>query len=133
MNFMPNGISQKEAICKACDEVGGKTSLKELSVVATKFYGATIDLNTICAFRKHWQRKNNKESDCRTYKGQPRRNMLNDNRISKQQAGRLGTLSPGDLAKMLKLIGDGRGKFHSIPQLANAIRKRIIENTLATV
>lgn len=133
MSYMPNGISQCDAVCKACDEIGGKTSLKELGVIAAKYYGATIDIHTVCIYRKYWQRKNKKESDCRTYVGQPRRNMLNDNKISKKQRERLGTLTPQELAKLLKLIGTKRDKFHSIPQLTNAIRKEIVDHTLATV
>ena len=134
MNFKPNGISQYDAVYKACDEIGGKTSLKDLQKLAEKNYGAPIRNNAIIGVaRKQWQKKNNKEADCRTYKVQPRRNMLNDNKVSKKQKERLGTLSPQELAKLLKLIGTSRDKFHSIPQLTNAIRKEIVNHSLAMV
>ena len=59
--------------------------------------------------------------------------LLRENEVSKKQKERLGTLSPQELAKLLKLIGTSRDKFHSIPQLTNAIRKEIVNHSLAMV
>lgn len=122
-------MTVKEAVYQACDEIGTRSSLKELWSRASLIAGETLNRNSVQQYR-YWYRKEKriKNVDCRTYKGQPRRNMLNDNVATLGQVKRikhvlgLKRVLPESL---LNLLGDGKDSFHSVEQLRNAIEELI--------
>lgn len=69
-------MTQSEAVFAAIAKIGDRTSLKDLSAVASKIYGSSIGLSACCMYRGHWRCQNDSDTDCRTYDGQPERNMI---------------------------------------------------------
>lgn len=120
-----NGISQEKAVWKALDRLGDQTSIARLQQDAELFYGYTMTSQAVGAARSAWRKKNKIARDNRTYEGQPRRNMLNDNRIELAQVKRLRAFiaKGGNLVALAALIGDGLGCFHSIDQLRNSLQE----------
>lgn len=76
--------------------------------------------NVCCRYRSEWRETHTEEDiDCRTYEGQPRRDMRNDTKV---KVSILGKLSP-----IIEQVGadtllDTLGLFHSIDQLQQAIK-----------
>lgn len=116
--------------------LGFRTSLRELAREALKFCfryqlpyptedfdelsseWQTRIIRTTGAYR--WKLKNEKGCtiDCRTYEGQPRRNMLDDAKVHISILGDLQVWLEGvDLTKLLPTLD----RFHSIDQLKKAI------------
>lgn len=69
-------MTQRDAVFAAIKKIGDRTSLKELSAVASKIYGSSIGDSACCSYRGHWRKQNGSDIDCRTYDGQPERNMF---------------------------------------------------------
>lgn len=119
----------KDAVYQACEQVGTRTSLVELWKAASLIAGETLNRSSVQQYRHNYRKeKRIKNDDCRTYKGQPRRNMLNDNLATLQQVKRikhvlgLRRVLPHSL---LNLLGEGKDAFHSIDQLRNAVEELI--------
>lgn len=70
-------MNQKEAVFKALDLVGDKTSLNYLSQKASPYYGYQIGVSACSVARNEWRKIKGLDTDCRTYEGQPERNMTN--------------------------------------------------------
>lgn len=122
-----NGISQQNAVFAAIEELGHRSSIEELCHRASINYGSPISENVASTHRSHWRNQNNVKGDCRTYEGQPRRNMLKDESCSIHQVKRLSAFLAGRKAnvetnKLLALIGTGPQRFHSIEQLQHALK-----------
>jgi hypothetical protein len=75
-------MTQKEAVIRALENLGTKTSLKVLAHKAELYYGAPVAIQTCCNIRSIYR---NQGEDCRTYETQTRRDMLPDDRISVAQ------------------------------------------------
>lgn len=121
-----DGISQQQAVFDAIEELGHQSSLDELCRRASINYGRRITENSVSTFRSHWRGQNNVWGDCRTNKGQPRRNMLNDEACSIHQVKRLRAFFVGrrantEVNRLLTLLGDGPQRFHSVEQLQHAL------------
>ena len=114
----------REAVYQACEELDVHSSMNELVKAASIIYGHPLNKGTVQIYRCNYRKANKLNVDCRTYKGQPRRNMLNDERHTLDQVKRLhhyfGLKRP-TIASFKNLIGDGREQFHSVVQLVNAI------------
>jgi hypothetical protein len=116
-------MTQREAVYAAIEEIGDRTKMEVLLNRASMLYGSAISYTACCSYRSQWRKENEIEgADCRTYEGQPRRNMRNDHAVSLQQVKRLATFLGKCPALALKqLIGDGAHAFHSCEQLRNAL------------
>jgi len=107
-------MTQREAIFKACEELNVRSSLPEVSAAASRHYGSFVHPNTCCKFRQEYRKKKKLKVDCRTYSGQPRRNMLNDKECTLPQLERLNLffrrtkVAP---AQLYAVIGEGKDKF----------------------
>jgi hypothetical protein len=145
MKVVPAMMSKKLAVEMAIEQLGLQTSLNVLCALATTIWmqphnnrfgfkgrkGSVpqsedvITPTVACIYRKAVARAKKAEIlDCRTYEGQPRRNMLNDERTDLPQIKRLRTFlsqhGKSALADLRRLIGDGLHRFHSLEQLENA-------------
>lgn len=76
-------ISYKNVIFWACNEVGDRTSISFLIEKACQIWELIapgeepkISYQTCLFYRRHWRKKTNSNVDCRTYIGQPDRNMV---------------------------------------------------------
>jgi len=119
----------RQAVYQACEELGQRTSIDELHRRAMLLYGYTFPRGTAQVYRSTYRKvKKIKNVDCRTYDGQPRRNMLNDDVATLPQVKRikhvlgLKRVLPESL---LNLLGDGKDSFHSVQQLRNAVNDLI--------
>ena len=114
----------REAVFQACDELGTRTSTNELYHRAAIIYGATFAKASAAIYRCHYRKAKRIKGDNRTYKGQPRRNMLNDNTATLAQVKRIKhilSLRRVLPESILNLLGD----FHSVEQLRNAVNDLI--------
>lgn len=124
-------MTVKDAVSAAIEIIGDQTSIKTLLKEALRFYyWPSFTESACCRARQQWRKENGMKTDCRTYKGQPRRDMLNDGRIDLDDVRRLQIFfkkrsSPGLIDDLLSLFGQGKGKgaFHSIPQFCNAVKE----------
>jgi len=119
----------QSAVYQACDELGVRTSLRELWHQSCIIAGKPLNRLTVGVYRNAYKKaKKIKNVDCRTYRGQPRRNMLNDGMATLGQVKRikhvlgLKRVLPESI---LNLLGDGKDQFHSIEQLRNAVSELI--------
>jgi len=69
-------MTQREAVYSAVEQLGDQTSLNVLAELASKIYGGPIGISACSTFRGEWRLANGSDTDCRTYDGQPERNML---------------------------------------------------------
>lgn len=118
----------KDAVYQACEQLGTRTSTTELWKLACVIAGETLNRNSVYQYRCVYRKENRIKVDCRTYKGQPRRNMLNDDLATLQQVKRIKHLL--GLRRVLpesiiNLLGEGKDGFHSIDQLRNAVEELI--------
>ncbi len=121
-------MTVKDAVYQACEQLGVRTSRKELWKAASLIAGETLNILSVGVYRNHYKKDNKIKVDCRTYKGQPRRNMLNDDRATLPQVKRIKHLL--GLRRVLpesiiNLLGNGPDAFHSIEQLRNAVNDLI--------
>lgn len=117
-------MTQREAVFQALTAIGPRTSLKALAVRATALYGSRIYEESACTYRSEWCKKNKVVVDCRTYAGQPRRDMLKDEEVSLPQVRRLNAYfrnTRTNAHQLKELIGTGPTRFHSIDQLVFAV------------
>lgn len=110
-------MTQYEAVAAACRELGVRTSIKVLVRRASQLYGSPVGYNSTCTYRKTFcVAEGFTKPDCRSYKGQPRRNMLDDSQVSWQ-----GIKLIRDLCNKLHVSGKGLAEklqsFHSLDQL----------------
>lgn len=121
-------MTQYQAVVNALDILGDRTSLAELCKVASREYGGRISASAASKARAKWRLENNVENhDCRTYEGQPRRNMLNDAKVELPQVRRIRKFvdQGGNLSVLATLINEGGGCFHSVDQLRFAVKEFI--------
>lgn len=117
-------MTQREAVFQALVAIGPRTSLAVLAKRASLLYGSGIYEQAACKFRVEWCKKNKIVVDCRTYQGQPRRDMLKDDEVSLPQVRRLNLYfrnTRTSTKQLRELIGSGPTRFHSIEQLAYAV------------
>ncbi len=117
-------MTQREATFQALNELGVRTSLQTLAKRASIIYGSNVYLQACCNFRSQYCKRNNIATDCRTYAGQPRRNMLKDEQTSLQQVKRLNNffrVTKSRPTQLRDLIGNGEHRFHSLEQLTYAL------------
>lgn len=69
-------MTQREAVFEALQQIGERTSLDELAEKASEIYGGPVGISACCVFRGEWRKRIGSSTDCRTYEGQPERNML---------------------------------------------------------
>lgn len=69
-------MTQREAVYEAVEQIGDQTSLSVLADLASDIYGGPIGLSACSTYRGEWRDANGSDTDCRTYGGQPERNML---------------------------------------------------------
>lgn len=105
-----------EAVCKACHEIGVQTSLAELLRRVRGLCGKG-NLTSVAMFRKKYCEKYGiPVMDCRTYRGQARRNMFSDVQCSWD-----GIKLIKQICKKLKVtaveLAEKFSMFHSIDQL----------------
>lgn len=112
----------KDAVFAACEEVGPRSSVAELLEVAQGICHQHVRYVTAAMYRSQWRRQHGIEANCSTYEGQPRRNMLNDHKVSLTQCKRLANyLKQHDFQTLMDLFGQGDDRFHSLDQLQNAL------------
>ena len=120
--------STREAIFAALKDLGYRSSLQDLARHAdarsNKPY--PISVATACTVRKQWLIENNipltRKTDCRTYEGQPRRNMLNDHAISPKAFKLLTCFAKGrNGSANLDFLTDLCEECHSIDQLKEMV------------
>lgn len=115
-------MTQKAAVFQACDELGGRCKVSILLGRAEQIYGGTISYTSSVHFRSLWRLENDQYIDCRTYAGQPRRNMLNDQELTPQQQQRLKNIDSVTIAALKRLVlGNGTHRFHSVEQLLHGL------------
>lgn len=122
-------MSIRAAVYQACEELNVRTSLNELVKKASIIYGKSLNRGTVQVYRSDYRRLHKIKVDCRTYKGQPRRNMLHDERHTLSQVKRLHhyfKLKRPTITHFKALIGDGKERFHSVDQLINAVNDLIV-------
>lgn len=72
-----------EAVSKVCHDIGVQTSLVELRARVRGLTNKKAPLNALSRLRKQYcQKYGVKKFDCRTYRGQERRNMFSDVKCS---------------------------------------------------
>ena len=118
-------MMSKAAIIQAIEELGTKTSVPVLKSRAEVIAGTYVSYVYVVKVRGDYRRENGDSGDNRTYKGQPRRNMLNDHTANLHQIKRIATFcnkgrpTPESIAS---LLGVGTpNAFHSVEQLSNAV------------
>ena len=114
----PKGIDTMAAVWDALDELGDKTSMPVLIERASQIYGSDLSYHSVCGWRKQYRQAKDLSTDCRTYGGQPRRNMLSDTKITAQQKTRIKTFLRAPSKTKLRNLAE---QFHSVPQFINAI------------
>lgn len=116
---MPNFKTIKEAVYYVCGETqtGWQSSTEELVKEANKVCFRFVEKGSALIYRMQWRKDNNITADCRTYQGQPRRNMLNDKKIHISVLGKLQKVLENGQNAFVELLNE----FHSIDQLKNAI------------
>jgi hypothetical protein len=126
--------SRKEAIQEACLKIGFRSSVPDLQEQAEAIYGGPVDC-TYCSvvrnqYGKYLAKKDPKKYgdlanlDRRTYEGQFRRNMLNDQRVTATQLARwrhFNSLQRRTAAATRRLIGEGEDKIHSIEHFVTVV------------
>lgn len=133
MAYGINGTAKWEAVHEACDKLGVRTSIDTLQAAAQEIYGGKIGRQTIYIERIKYRATKKTKIDCRTYNGQPRRNMLNDTFFTQSQLHRLvafigkGRSRPSDLLRLI--APKDPTAFHSIEHLTNAV-EYVRENRL---
>ena len=121
-------MNVREAVFQVCDELGTRTSVEEIYRKAMLLCGYKMAKGTVQIYRCHYRKEKRIDTDCRTYRSQPRRNMLNDNLATLPQVKRikhvlgLKRVFPESL---LNLLGTGKDSFHSVEQLRNAVNDLI--------
>lgn len=113
---MTNNFSQ--AVRQALKTLADQTSLRTLVSEAFKYYTGEVEYQwhtaVACTVRNKWRKEQKISRDCRTYEGQPRRNMLNDDNYTKR-GWKLLTEVVNKVG--LDKVGQLLGEFHSIDQL----------------
>lgn len=116
-----NGKTIKETVYAVLDQYGDKVKGAFLIEQVCARFGHNVSAS-VAKYKADWRRENKVNTDCRTYAGQPRRHMLNDQKWDSDQLVRLIKFNKkNDLAALLDLFRDGDGKFHSIDQLMNCV------------
>lgn len=113
----------REATFQACDELGDQTSGQRLMKRVTALTGNTPWPTTIYHHRQAWRKLNVKGkgkgkkavlNDCRTYEGQPRRDMLNDDTFTGRGFNLLRATVKKVGREQLQLLFK---EFHSLDQI----------------
>lgn len=107
-------MTQRAAVYAALQIIGDQTSLSQLAQAASNRYGGPIGLSACSTFRGEWRKANGKDTDCRTYSGQPERNMLKGQADSQQ--GRA-------LVEFVNLVGQ--------PNVSKKVRLNRLDKLLA--
>ena len=98
---------------------GSRSSINELLNEIRERHDVYMTYQLVQKYRKEWQRENDEDYDARTHEDIPRRNMLNDKKITRDTFDKTVSffdqweLSSKDVKQLLKLTR----KFHSIDQL----------------
>ena len=113
-----------EAVRHAIKVVGYQSKLETLVREAYKYYAYEIDLddpeelqrlkNMASQARTNWQKKNKRHADCRTYEGQPDRDMPLHEGVTADMVG--------ECCKFVSEVGHEKtaefvGRFNSLRQL----------------
>lgn len=107
-----------KAVRHALEVIGDQTSLRTLVVEAGRYHeGDSYPISSdsiACTVRNKWREQQNINRDCRTYEGQPRRDMQNDSSFT-NKGWKLLTevVAKVGADKVAKLLNE----FHSIDQL----------------
>ena len=118
-------MKQIDAVYMAIAELGDKTDIKVLAKRASQICEKVIVYNTAMRCRLRWRKEVGLNTDARTHRDIPRRNMLNDQIVTSDHLKRLfhflssTGVKPDDLITM---IGSGKTKFHSLDQLEIAAK-----------
>ena len=105
------------------DEVGNQTSIPEVQKRYKRVVGCALAESEVSRLRKEWTEQQEKllPHDCRTLTGQPRRNMMRDDKVGQSVFDRLVNyldtygLEAQDFVQTVR-------SFHSIPQLIQAVQ-----------
>lgn len=103
------------AVLRALEVIGDKTSVNTLRAAAKQFFDGEITYEQCVQGRMNWRKKLKVNGDCRTYRTQPRRSMLNDQFIEPDIQRTLDNLS-GRNREILKRILQSS---HSVSQILN--------------
>lgn len=104
-------------------DIGHQSSIEALVAMADAFYNgkpATFDSRKTACYsgRAAFRKANGLKADCRTYEGQPRRDMRNDSKLSLYKMGKVrnfvNKIGSDEIATFL-------GYFHSIDQAKLAV------------
>lgn len=125
--------SIRKSVFEALDQIGDGTDRAVLVRQSSIIHGRPLNGGTVWQYRTEWRKQHGSNRDNRTYEGQPRRNMLNDNHLELKQVKALSKffqqtrLNPATLLTFLKT-----NDFHSLEQVANGVATMLeIQNAKA--
>lgn len=117
-----NGKTIRETVLAVLDQFGDQTSIAVIAQRVATEMQRSVTHASVGNYRKEWRRNKDSKNDCRTYAGQPRRNMLNDHDWNNQHVKRVMKFFDKKAFDVLTaLFADGIGQFHSIDQLKNCV------------
>jgi len=121
-------MTQREAVFQAIEDgIGSLSKVPVLKRAAEDIYGYEIAYTAVVTYRSEWRKENKIQQDARTHKDVFRRNMLDDNEYTSKQVERgieyFKKMWPKE-DDLLRLIGSGKGAFHSVHQLASFLNHR---------
>tara|TARA_Y100000034_G_scaffold1017_1_gene1292 strand:+ start:9688 stop:10113 length:426 start_codon:yes stop_codon:yes gene_type:complete len=73
-NLRPS-IPASKAVFEVLDSIGDQSSLAVLVKEAKKLTRKNVSIESACVSRRNWRKEHGLNTDARTYKGQPERNM----------------------------------------------------------
>ena len=106
--------SQRSAVFAALDTIGCTPYAETLRVLAQHLCAYIVTVNDVYRFRQEWGKARGLDIDCRTYRWQPRRDMLSDDMPLPVKPSELQTLRPA-----LQVLVPFLDRFHSIDHLRN--------------
>lgn len=119
-------MTQRDAVWAACEELGVNTDLKVLQGRASHIYGRCIHVSQCSTYRGQYCVRNKiAKPDCRTYRGQPRRDMRNDEVFTAKQLRLVRGLTNYEHNKIAILVN--QGQFHSMSQFVNLLNAMAVK------
>lgn len=113
-----NGYTRKSAVMEVLDQLGDQTNAQVIIDAASELLGDIVPYGSIIAIRLLWRKQKQLETDCRTYDGQPKRNMVSKDtsHACKKLADQLGKMNI-TTDQVRKLLVD----FNSVDDVLNVL------------